>query len=73
MLPPQQRDYLGGGQGQVVAKSCHFFDSNEVKCIHHPISQKSGDFAIFFYKLSTLYKSLVWVDGKKKFGLVVLL
>ena len=47
------RDYLGGGQGQVVAKSCHFFDSNEVKCIHHPISQKSGDFVIFF--LQTIY------------------
>ena len=43
-----ENDYLGGGQGQ-VAKSCHFFDSNEVKCIHHPISQKSGDFVIYFY------------------------
>ena len=49
----EENDYLGGGQGQVVAKSCHFFDSNEVKCIHHPISQKSGDFVIFF--LQTIY------------------
>ena len=47
-----ENDYLGGGQGQ-VAKSCHFFDSNEVKCIHHPISQKSGDFVIFL--LQTIY------------------
>ena len=45
-----ENDYLGGGQGQ-VAKSCHFFDSNEVKCIHHPISQKSGDFVIYFYRI----------------------
>ena len=64
MLPPQQRDYLGGGQGQVVAKSCHFFDSNEVKCIHHPISQKSGDFVIFF--TNYLHCTKVWSGSMEK-------